>query len=165
MTPPRPKRTPYRHHGAFRHFVLSSRVVVVAVDMSASSASPFPFDFTCVRIPEDDSEECAEVTLTATQAGDLSKLLKQRFAGGAITNAEPLLASYGMDAVREKMDALTAVGAAGSVESRALVKPSSTTLPAPYSAVFMYYDEVPEAALTLSLPLRLSPALDEAALP
>ena len=105
------------------------------------------------------------MTLTATQAGDLSKLLKQRFAGGAITNAEPLLASYGMDAVREKMDALTAVGAAGSVESRALVKPSSTTLPAPYSAVFMYYDEVPEAALTLSLPLRLSPALNEAALP
>ena len=60
------------------------------------SASPFPFDFTCVRIPEDDSEECAEVTLTATQAGDLSKLLKQRFAGGAITNAEPLLASLSL---------------------------------------------------------------------
>ena len=125
-------------------------------------ASPFPFEFTCVRIPEDDSEECAEVTLTATQAGDLSKLLKQRFAGGAITNAEPLLASYGMDAVREKMDALNAVGAAGSVESRALVKPSSTTLPEPYSAVFMYYDEVPEAALTLSLPLN--PTRKEAAL-
>jgi hypothetical protein len=127
------------------------------------SASPFPFDFTCVHIPEDDSKECAEVTLTATQAGDLSKLLKQRFAGGTITNTKPLLASYGMDAVREKMDALTAVGAEGSVESRALVKPSSTTLPAPYSAVFIYYDEVP--AQTLSLPLSLSPALNEADLP
>ena len=106
------------------------------------AAPPFPFEFACVRIPEDDSEECAEVTLTATQPGDLSKLLKGRFAGGAITNAEPLLASYGMDAVREKMEALSAVGDAGSVKSRALVKPSSTTLPAPYSAVFMYYDEV-----------------------
>ena len=127
------------------------------------SASPFPFDFTCVHIPEDDCKECAEVTLTATQAGDLSKLLKQRFAGGTITNTKPLLASYGMDAVREKMDALTAVGAEGSVESRALVKPSSTTLPAPYSAVFIYYDEVP--AQTLSLPLSLSPALNEADLP
>ena len=108
------------------------------------AASPFPFEFTCVRIPEDDSEECAEVTLTATEAGDLTKLLKGRFAGGAITNTEPLLASYGMDAVRERMEALTAVGAAGSVESRALVKPSSTTLPAPYSCLLYTSDAADE---------------------
>ena len=106
------------------------------------TSSVFPFDFVCVRIPEDASAECEEVTFTATKPGDLTDIVKRCFAGGTVTNVEPLQAQYGVDAVAEKIDALNAVGAAGSVESVALVKPSKDTLPRPYSATFMYFDEL-----------------------
>ena len=53
------------------------------------TSSVFPFDFVCVRIPEDASAECEEVTFTATKPGDLTDIVKRCFAGGTVTNVEP----------------------------------------------------------------------------
>lgn len=101
-----------------------------------------PYEFTFVRIPANDDEPPVEVKATATAFGDaMQELMKSRFAGGSIKNADGLRAEYG-DAVDEKMDALNRVAAAGSVEVFALVRPSSTTMPVPHAGTYFYLDEM-----------------------
>ena len=106
------------------------------------TTTPFPLDFYCVRIPEDASEPCEEVRLTARKPGDLTEWVRPRFAGGALSHVDALVQQFGEAAVEGKMDALRGVSAKGSVELMALVKPSSSTLPEPLTATFLYYDEL-----------------------
>ena len=80
------------------------------------AASPFPLDFYCVRIPEDASEPCEEVRLTARKPGDLTEWVRPRFAGGALSHVDALVQQFGEAAVEGKMDALNSVSAKGSVE-------------------------------------------------
>ena len=97
--------------------------------------------FTYVRLPAGD-EPAEQLTATTEQLGDaLSDLLKPRFAGGSVKNADSLRAEYG-SAVDDKMEALNAVAAAGTVEVFALVRPSETTRPVPRSGTYLYFDEM-----------------------
>ena len=101
-----------------------------------------PTEFTFVRIPAIDDEPPEEIKATASSPGDsLLEILKLRFAGGAVKNAEGLRAEYG-DAVDEKMDALNSIASQGSVEVFALVRPSSTTRPVPHAGTYFYLDEM-----------------------
>jgi len=85
--------------------------------------------FSYVRIPADDSESVEEISATTSVLGDaLPDILKPRFAGGSIKNAEGLRSEYG-SAVDEKMEQLNLIASAGSVEVFALIRPSETTMP------------------------------------
>ena len=97
-----------------------------------------PYTFTYVRIPADDDKPYEELTGEGTKYGDsLLDILKPKFAGGSIKNADGLRAEYGA-AVDEKMSQLNLVAAAGSVEVFALVRPASTTRPVAHSGTYFY---------------------------
>ena len=106
-------------------------------------ASPsLPYRLTYVRIPANDSEPFEELTGEATTYGDaLMEILKPRFSGGGIKNADGLRAEYGA-AVDEKMAQLNLIAAQGSVEVFALVRPASSTRPVPHAGTYFYLDEV-----------------------
>ncbi len=98
--------------------------------------------FKYCRVPADESEPPEELSAVATQAGDaLPELLKERFAGGSIKNADSLRAEYG-SAVDEKMEQLNLVASRGSVEVFALVRPSGQTMPIPHAGTYFYFDEM-----------------------
>ena len=100
-----------------------------------------PTTFTYVLVPCDDSEP-TELTATTEKFGDqLADILKPRFGGGSIKNAEGLRAEYG-SAVDEKMEQLNIVAAQGSVEIFALVRPSAQTVPVAHAGTYLYFDEM-----------------------
>jgi len=112
--------------------------------MADGEPSPFPFDFTYVRVPADDNEPFEELTGTATAPGDVlsSAICKAHFSrNGGIKDTTLLRAQYG-DAVDEKMGALERVAAQGTVETFALVRPSKDTQPKPMCGTYLYLDEM-----------------------
>lgn len=110
---------------------------------AAQFDSLFPFEFTYVRIPADESLPFEDLTGTAKKAGDMMQqhIAKAHFAGGSIKHADGLRAQYG-EAVDEKMGVLNRVCAEGSVETFALVRPSRSTQPEPHTGTYLYLDEM-----------------------
>ena len=99
-------------------------------------------NFTYCRVPADEHEAPEELSASSTQPGDaLPEILKTRFAGGSIKNADSLRAEYG-SAVDEKMEQLNQVASQGSVEVFALVRPSAQTMPIPHAGTYFYFDEM-----------------------
>ena len=98
-------------------------------------------DFTYVLLPCDGGEAPTELSASRKTGDRLPDLLKTKFGGGSIKNADVLRAEYGA-AVDEKMEQLNIAAAAGSVEVFALVRPSETTMPVPHAGTYFYFDEM-----------------------
>jgi hypothetical protein len=99
--------------------------------------------FTYVHVPAAVEQPLEELTATHATPGEdtLLTLLRPRFSGGRVVNADSLRAEFGAQ-VDARMDALNAAAKSGTVEVFALCRPSKSTIPTPHQGTYLYFDEM-----------------------
>jgi hypothetical protein len=100
--------------------------------------------FTFVKVPADVDQPFEELEAVATAPGDRmsQSICVPFFAGGTVKNDVGLRAQFGDEVLDQKKDALDRAAAKGTVETFALCRPSSSTLPLAHAGVYMYMDEM-----------------------
>jgi hypothetical protein len=108
------------------------------------AASVFPLHFHYVKISADVDQPFEELEGVATAPGDQmsQSICVPFFAGGSIKNDGGLRSQFGDEVLDQKRNALNRVAAKGSVETFALCRPSSSTVPVPHAGTYMYLDEM-----------------------
>lgn len=116
----------------------------MAASTPPAQGSIFPFRFHYVKVPADVDQPFEEFEGVATAPGDQmsQSICVPFFAGGSVKNDGGLRSQFGAEVLDQKRDALNRAAAKGTVETFALCRPSSSTVPLAHAGVYMYLDEM-----------------------